>query len=425
MSSVPSTAAEEWRRYWPLVLSAMLGMSFYSLFAYSNQMFIQPLEQEFHWARRDIAFGYSIYALMAFLFGPLIGALLDRVGARRVGLPGLALSALAFAALSLTGSQIWTWFALWFVLAVVGLAVKSTVWTVAVSTAFTHGRAMALSVMLSGSALAQFGGPFFGSWLIHHLGWRHAYIAFGLGWGGLALLLGLFLFRDAPRPAQSVNASSDTLPGLPFRKAIMSRAMIFILIANLLNSLFGSGVTFQLKPILSDTVLGEGSAAMVAATAGFAGIAGKLATGWLLDRTESRWVPVFSFGIGAVAYFLLLDTFRSPAALLIGVLIYGAFTGAGLSVTAFLVSRYAGLRSFGAVYGFLGSMLMLGTALGPPMAGAIYDKFHSYHPLLWAVIPICLIDAVLMLGLGRYPDFGTGAEADPVEEAKSAVPLEA
>ncbi len=403
MPPVPQNAAEEWRRYWPLVLSAMIGMSFYSLFAYSNQMFIQPLEAEFHWARRDISFGYSIYALMAFFFGPVIGALLDRLGARRIALPGLFLSALAFAGLSFTQAAIWTWFALWFVLATVGLAVKSTVWTVAVSNAFVHGRAMALSVMLSGSALAQFGGPFFGNYLIHGQGWRHTYLVFGLVWGGFAFVLAAFLFHDAPRPAQSAGGTA-ALPGLSFRAAITSRPMLLIFIVNLLNSLFGSGVTFQLKPILSETVLGEGSAAMVAATAGFAGIIGKLSTGWLLDRSESRWIPVVSFGIGAIAYFLLLDTFASRGAMIAGVLIYGAFTGAGLSVTAFLVSRYVGLRSFGAVYGLLGSMLMLGTALGPPLAGAVYDHFHSYHPLLLAVIPICLIDATLMLFLGRYPD---------------------
>jgi len=259
---------------------------------------------------------------------------------------------------------------------------------------------------LSGSALAQFGGPFFGSWLIHNFGWRQTYIVFGLGWGGLALLVGLFLLRDSPRakPAEA-GGTVPILPGIPFRKAIVSRAMILIFVVNLFNSLFGSGVTFQLKPILSETVLGEGSAAMVAAMAGFAGIVGKLGTGWLLDRTESRWVPALSFGIGAIAYYLLLDTFDSREAMIIGVLIYGMFTGAGLSVTAFLVSRYVGLRSFGAVYGVLGSMLMLGSALGPPLAGAVYDHYHSYHPLLWAVIPICLIDAMLMLFLGPYPHF--------------------
>lgn len=405
MDGQPVTARDEWRRYWPLVISAFLGMSFYSLFAYSNQMFVQPLEKEFGWPRRDIAFGYSIFAIIAFLLGPLVGAMIDRFGARRIAVPGLALSALAFAALSLTTGDVRTWFGLWLMLGLVAVAVKSTVWTVAISNAFTKNRALALSVMLSGSALAQLGAPILGRWLIPEYGWRHTYLIFGLGWGGAALLLTFFLFHDAKRPIATASRPLVELPGLTFWQAIKSRPMILIFTANLLNALMGSGITFQLKPILSDTVLGESGAALVAATAGITGIIGKIGSGWLLDRSESKLIPALTFGIGAVAFFLMLDLFQSKAAVIGGVLIYGLYSGAGLSVTAFLVSRYVGLKSFGAVYGLLGSMLMLGTALGPPIGAAVYDAFHTYRPLLWAVIPICLFDGMLMLFLGKYLQF--------------------
>lgn len=405
MDAAPVTAREEWRRYWPLVLSAFLGMSFYSLFAYSNQMFVQPLEKEFGWPRRDIAFGYSILAFIAFLLGPLVGAMIDRYGARRIALPGLALSALAFGALSLTTGDLRTWLGLWLMLGLAAVTIKSTIWTVAISNAFAKNRALALSVMLSGSALAQLGAPILGRWLIPEYGWRHTYLIFGLGWGGAALLLALFLFRDAERPLATPSQPVATLPGYGFWRAVKSRPMILIFTANLLNALMGSGITFQLKPILTDTVLGESGAALVAATAGVTGILGKIGSGWLLDRSESKLIPALTFAIGALAFFLLLDLFHSKAAVIAGVLIYGLYTGAGLSVTAFLVSRYVGLKSFGAVYGLLGSMLMLGTALGPPIGAAIYDTFHTYHPLLWAVIPICLFDGMLMLFLGKYPNF--------------------
>lgn len=413
MEAAPATAREEWRRYWPFVLSAFLGMSFYSLFAYSNQMFVQPLEREFGWPRRDIAFGYSILAMIAFLLGPLVGAMIDRFGSRRIALPGLALSALAFAALSLVTGDLKTWLGLWLVLGLVAVTIKSTVWTVAISNAFARNRALALSVMLSGSALAQLGAPILGRWLIPEYGWRHTYLIFGLGWGGAALLVALFLFRDAKRPAAAtLDQPAAALPGYGFWRAVKSRPMVLIFTANLLNALMGSGITFQLKPILTDTVLGESGAALVAATAGITGIIGKLGSGWLLDRSESKLIPALTFAIGALAFFLMLDLFASKAAVIAGVLIYGLYTGAGLSVTAFLVSRYVGLKSFGAVYGLLGSMLMLGTALGPPIGAAVYDAFHTYHPLLWAVIPICLFDGLLMLFLGKYPDFST-----PLSEA--------
>jgi MFS family permease len=400
----------EWTQHWPMVLAAMLGMSFYSLFAYSSQMFIQPLEAEFGWPRAQIAMGYTIFALTAFFAGPFVGAAIDRFGPRRIGLPGLALTTLAFAALGFAGPQVWTWFALWLVLAVFGVAVKTTVWTVAVSNAFSISRGLALSVMLSGSALAQFAGPLAANSLIEHHGWRFAYHALGLAWGGTALIVALFCFRDV-RIGRTVRqgepASDPVLPGFTFRAAIRTRAIRLIFAANLLISLLGSGVTFHLKPILSETGLSSDMAATTAAMAGLSGIAGKLLTGWLLDRIGGNLVPVLSFACGALAYFLLLDTFHAPTAVLAGVLVLGFNSGAALGVTAYLVSRYAGLRAFGSVYGALGSMLMIGSALGPVVAGYVHDVAHSYDPLLIAVIPVSLIAAALLLGLGAYPAFDT------------------
>jgi MFS family permease len=400
----------EWKQHWPMVLSAMVGMSFYSLFAYSNQMFIQPLEAEFGWPRAQISMGYTIFALTAFLAGPFVGAAIDRFGPRSIGVPGLALTTLAFAGLGFAGPSVWTWFALWLVLALFGVAVKSTVWTVAVSNGFTVSRGLALSVMLSGSALAQFFGPLSANWLIENYGWRIAYHVMGLVWGGLALLLVALFFRDAQpgsRAAarQAGAAPAPTLPGFTFREAVRTRAIRLIFAANLLTSLLGSGVTFHLKPILNETGLTSDMAALTSALAGLSGIVGKLLTGWLLDRVEGNIVPVASFASGALAYFLLLNTFDAHWAVLVGVLVLGFNAGAGLGVTAYLVSRYAGLRAFGSVYGALGSMLMIGTALGPVVAGYIHDIAHSYDPLLITVIPVSLVAAALLLGLGAYPVF--------------------
>ena len=98
-------------------------------------------------------------------------------------------------------------------------------------------------------------------------------------------------------------------------------------------------------------------------------------------------------------------------------LIVGYTSGAGLAITAYLISRYAGLRAFGAVYGALGSMLMLGSAIGPPMAGYIYDTTGSYRLLLIIAIPGALIGAALFIGLGRYPEFEADDELPPAAAA--------
>ncbi|MBW8785591.1 MAG: MFS transporter [Novosphingobium sp.] len=425
MSDTQATAAAEWRAHWPMVFAAMVGMSFYSMFAYSQQMFIEPLEKQFHWPRAEFSLGYSIFGMCAFLFGPFVGAAIDRWGARPIAVPGVLLSALAFAALGFTGSSLWQWYGLWLVLALVGLGVKSTVWSVAVSGAFTASRGMALAIMLCGSALAQFFAPLVGNWLIHDYGWRQAYHLIGVGWGGLALVLTALFFFDAGRgrakAAAQPTAALASLPGLTFRQSMRDPVILRIFAANLFSSLVGSGVTFHLKPIVVETGLTSTGAAEIAALAGIGGIVGKLLTGWLLDRVQGNAVPFFSYALTAVAYLLLLDTFHSHAAVAIGVLIIGYTSGAGLGLTAYLISRYAGMKAYGAVFGALGSMLMLGTVVGPPLAGKAHDLTGSYAALLIGAIPVVLGSALLMIGLGSYPEFPAApfntreeAEADAV-----------
>ncbi len=409
MSEERPSAAQEWKTYWPMILSGMVGMSFYSMFAYSQQMFIEPVEKTYGWSRAEISLGYTILALTAFFFGPLIGAAIDRWGTRRIAVPGLLAASLAFAALGLTGASLVSWYALWALLAVAALSVKSTVWSAAASNSFGVSRGMALALILSGSAIAQTLAPLVGNWLIPAYGWRTAYFLIGGGWGGLALVLTALFFRDAthraPRLTPAEQAAAPLLPGLTFREAMRQPVIWRIFIATGLTSLVGSGASFHLKPIIVSTGLSSSTSAQIAALAGISGIAGKLLTGWLLDRWQGSLIPVASMALAALGYFLLMNTFDAAPAVALGVLIVGYTSGAGLAITAYLISRYAGLRAFGAVYGALGSMLMFGSAIGPTFAGFIYDTFHSYHVLLLIAIPGALIGAAMFFRLGRYPDF--------------------
>jgi MFS family permease len=107
-----------------------------------------------------------------------------------------------------------------------------------------------------------------------------------------------------------------------------------------------------------------------------------------------------------------MNTFGMVPAVALGVLIIGYTSGAGLAITAYLISRYAGLRAFGAVYGALGSMLMFGSAIGPTVAGLIFDTFGSYRILLMIAVPGALIGATMFFRLGAYPEFDK-AKAQP------------
>ena len=73
--------------------------------------------------------------------------------------------------------------------------IRQTVWSRAIAGAFETSRGMALATMLTGMALTSALAPSIGNALIAGLGWRAAYVALGLGWGGLAFALLVLFFH--------------------------------------------------------------------------------------------------------------------------------------------------------------------------------------------------------------------------------------
>ena len=180
-----------------MVAAAMAGLSFSSMSVYAMGLFMEPLSAEFGWSRAQISLGLSVVALFAVPLSPFAGALIDRWGSRRLGIPGVLLTAVAFAAFSLATGSLKQWYALWVCYGLVAIAIKATVWTAAVSSVFRSSRALALAVVLSGAALAQTIAPLTAQFLIDGYGWRHAFLWMGLGWGGFVLALLVPFFFDA------------------------------------------------------------------------------------------------------------------------------------------------------------------------------------------------------------------------------------
>jgi predicted MFS family arabinose efflux permease len=402
-----------------MVMAAMVGMSFYSMFTYSFGVFIEPLQHEFGWSRANISIGYSIYAISPVILGPFMGALIDLIGSRKIAIWGVVLSALAFGAFSLNDGRFGMWLALWGCLSLTAVLVKTTVWGAAISSLFATSRGLALAAMLSGSAIAQSVAPVVGNWLIAHHGWRAAYQAIALGWGGLTLVLVLLCFFDARDIGQGKQAGPSTGPdydptaltGLSVREAIRSSAILRIGGANLIMSLLGSGLTVHLFEVLVGTGLSRGTVGEILIVQGIVGIAGKFITGWLLDRYHGSWIPFTSFAVQALGYALLLAARQSPVMALLAVIAMGYSAGSSLQATTYLCSRYAGLRNFGKIYGTMGSMLMLGAAIGPIIAGRVFDVAGSYQPLLIVGVPVVLIGSAMMIRLGPYPTFNQAEAA--------------
>lgn len=422
MASVAMSPSQEWRTYWPLVLAATIGFSFHSVVTYSTGLFIEPLSREFGWSRAQITAGLSIAAVLSVPLSPLVGAMIDRWGTRRLALPGMIMTMALMTAFGFaTGSTV-QWLALWTIYAIVSLGIKSTIWTVAISGCFAAGRGFALAVTLCGTAVAQTVVPILSQWLIEAFGWRQAYMWLAIGWGGPALILaGFFLYdaRDRNRLArvkgQQASAEDLSLPGLSVREALRSVPLLRIGVATLFTMVLGIAVIVHQVPILTEAGVTREYAAYLAGLSGIAAIFGKLITGWLMDRVDAGIVGGATMAIAAVAFLLLLEPFRAPAMIVISMMIIGYSGGAKLQICAYLTSRYAGMRNFGKIFGVMASIIALGAGLGPMLAGAVYDVYGSYSPLIIVGIPGSLIAGLLLIGMGPYPDW-SGRTASPAPQ---------
>lgn len=393
------------------MLAASVGFSFFSILLASVGLFMGPLSEEFGWSRTTLSAGPSIATFTTALLGPFLGMLVDRYGTRRLALPGLLATIVTICAFSLLNGTERQWYLLWFAFGVASVSIKSTAWTTAVVSVFTRSRGLALGLTLSGTAVAGTIVPPLGNYLIAEFGWRAAFLWLALGWGGITFAVCFLFFFDirdrAARDSRKVGADRPTieLPGLTRREGLMNTALWRLALSNFIVMFMTIGLTIHLFPILTEAGTSRERAAWLLSLSGIAGIIGKLATGMLLDRFRPNWIGGFTLGAAALAFALLIDGVRSPGLIVVAMLVNGYAFGTKTQITGYMTASYAGMKSFGFLYGIMAALMALASGLGPLLAGYIYDRGGGYGPFLIAGTIGCAVSGLLMLSLPRLPNW--------------------
>lgn len=402
------SAGQEWRAHGGIVLAGTLGIGLLTIPPVTLGLFIGPLQSEFGWSRAEISLGMTVFALITTPLAPVAGALADRFGSRRIAVPGVALNGMALALFALLTGLLWQYLLFWVIYAFTQLMIRTTIWNRAASAAFVTSRGLALAVMMGGIPLSQAVSPILANWLIGDFGWRAAYAALGLGWGGVALVVAFVLFReprDAPRSAKDLAPPPAVAGGLTFRAAMRDPRIIRLALAILLQGAMSTALSVHLIPLLTESGLTRTGATGVIALMGGAALVGQLTTGWLADKVSSTLLPVACFMLPIIPYVLLLEASGSVMLLSLAVLLLGYAASATVTIMTYLTSRYAGIRSFGSIYGVMSSCMGLGAGLGPLIAGTIFDRTGTYDGFLMTAATLAVISTLLVFRLGAYPDF--------------------
>src|SRR6266478_2740565 len=422
LSSVDQT--EEWERRtmsqgaafgsrWWIVFGATLSMLVAQgpVILYTLGLFIKPLNQEFGWDRASISAAGGIAAISSAITIPFVGSMMDRWGVRTVLLPIAVLCASSVALIALTPKSIVVFMLLFAITGVLGPGQGPLGYAKCVSAWFDDRRRLALGITMSGSGLGAAFIPQYTQFLSGNLGWRAAYAGLGL----LTLIVAfpaVFLFIREPTgakiaadgmPAQS-SASEDRPPDIEVREVLGGRRFWLIAGALLLVSTVTQGLVVHTVPLLTDKGYSPEAAATLMIAVGLSTMAGRLLSGYLVDRIFAPFVAAFFFLLPCLGIYLL-DSTISPV---VGIISLGLASGTEIDMIGFLTSRYFGMKRFGQLYGYLFASFVIGSAFGPYMMGLAFERLHSYEPALWSFGAFMLLASTLILCLGpyRYPAEG-------------------
>ena len=362
-------------------------------------VFIKPIEQQMGWDRAQISAAPALAALLSALCVPMVGALMDRFGVKRVLLPAIVAFAVNLAAVALTSNYA-AFVALVALTGVTGAAQGPIGYQKSIARFFVHNRGLATGLAMSGVGVGAALVPQFAQALITRFGWRAGY----LGLAGLLLVIALpaviWCLREPGASSVDRQASAqEAVPGASVGQAFRTRTFWILALAVLGVSAAVNGGVVHTVPLLIDRGFPPERAVGMMGAVGLSTIAGRLLTGFLLDRVSASRLAAVVFLAAAGGLVLLTH----PATPIIGVVCLGFTVGAEINLLGYMVARHFGLRRFGQIYGYLFGAFTIGAGLGPLVMGLAYSRFHSYQRALAGFEVVLILAAVLILFVPREP----------------------
>jgi MFS family permease len=149
-------------------------------------------------------------------------------------------------------------------------------------------------------------------------------------------------------------------------------------------------VVVHIVPFAQDINVSATRAAGVLSTIGGVSMAGRFMTGLSIDRIGSKIVMIFSF-ILLIIGLLWLQISKELWMLYLFAMIYGTAHGAFFTAISPMVAEFFGIKAHGALFGIVVFSGTFGGALGPFLAGYIFDITAGYSLAIW----ICTLMSAL------------------------------
>ena len=398
-------------------------------FRSSTGALLEPLESEFGWSRATTSGAVTANLVLYGLTAPFAAALMERFGIRRVVAASLLLVA-AGSGLTIVMTEAWQLWLLWGLAVGIGTGAMALVlgaivanrWFVEsrrglVTGVFSAAGAAGQLVFLPGIA-ALAAGP----------GWRYAALVVTVA---AVLLVPLVLLVVADHPAdvglRPLGARGDEpLPeedGGPTEAATRhtgaarlavrtlaesTRSRTFWILVGTFwicgwstNGLIGT----HFIPAAHDHGMPQTTAAGLLALIGVFDMVGTVASGWLTDKVDPRWLLFGYYGLRGLSL-LFVPALLGPDIhpnLFLFIVFYGLDWVATVPPTIALCRRHFGVARSGVVFGWVFAAHMVGAGVAASFAGWIREWRGDYFGAWLTAGALCLLAAVACLMIPKRP----------------------
>lgn len=265
---------------------------------------------------------------------------------------------------------------------------------------FKEKRGFATGIALAGSTAGGFVFVRIANAIIASMDWRRAYMVLGVMAAVLIIPTVIFVIREKPedkglRPygateENTASAVKAEFTGISRKKFLKTSAFWMLGITFFLISAINMGLQNNVSIYLT---MQKGQtrelAADVASILLLSQVVGKILLGSIYDKKGVK----FGSAYGCAVFLLSIVTIMLAGNKAFAI-IFGVIVGLALSMTTctppLLTSLAVGRREYSSIYGLLNAFATAGVALGPVIAGFIYDHTESYD-LAWIIFAVVAV----------------------------------
>jgi predicted MFS family arabinose efflux permease len=404
---------------WPVAGVGFIALLGAAGFRSVPGVLMDPLHEEFGWSHATIGTAVSLNLLLYGLISPFAAALMDRFGIRRVVACALLLVA-AGSGLTVFMSRPWHLVLTWGLLVGVGVGSMSMPFVATITGRwFVRQRGLVTGVLTAAGATGQLVFLPLVSALAHTHGWRMPSLIVAAAALAVVPLVLLFI-RDYPSDlgVRAYGAEPDSAVGLRVPAAggasraltvlaTIARRPGFWLLAGgfavcgaSTNGLVGT----HFVTAAHDHGMPPTTAASLLAVVGIFDVAGTIASGWLTDRMDPRYLLIGYYTLRGLSL-LILPALLGPdtqPSLWVFIIFYGLDWVATVPPTVVLCRELFGADG-PVAFGWVFAAHQIGSAVAATGAGVIRDLQGSYDLAWYLAGGLCGAAAVMSAVIRRAP----------------------